>query len=472
MCKQKVWPTLVSDLHVLQEQRELRVQPRLSIEVWPGEGRQSSGGFLHNLKQRSPAWQSFLFPKFRLPLPSPASPPCPPLLTSEVVWVCFVAVGTVGSWCLLFCWRISFGEAGAGISCFPEVLTGPLLVESLSLHSHCLLCQHSGLIVTSCAQASLCWCPLIARATKHNHTGGINPISSTICSLVGLLLGFLKEQEINGWLGGCTPWSSPSLVFFVFYFGLFVSFPFHCLPLSFCCQSAVLTQRWLWSAADTVDLKGQMASQGSAHSCSMWPFHGLPTCLCCGWGWERVTLVSLFYINMSFCKYVTVWNYFVPVYIVWGLWIFLYQCKCFLYISARIISCFTHFLVDAEMFCMVSCSHNTGLDLILLWNSSWLLLGFIFCQLVQAVKILFPPTLLHCPGSSRLLPGPVPHWHTTTYNMPVVPYSSLWWLSVSVGQLVNGQVHQGLRGGGWDTSLEKKTRFSSSLEIVSLLHDL
>lgn len=118
-------------------------------------------------------------------------------------------------------------------------------------------------------------------------------------------------------------------------------FPLLCLPLSSCCLSAVLAQHWLWSAADTVDLKVQMASQGSAHSQSVWPFHGLPACLYRAWGWERVNLVLLFYINMSFCKYVTVWNYFVPVYIVWGLWIFLYQCKYFLYISARIIWCFT-----------------------------------------------------------------------------------------------------------------------------------
>lgn len=46
--------------------------------------------------------------------------------------------------------------------------------------------------------------------------------------------------------------------------------------------SQLYAQHWLWSAADTVDLKGQMASQGSAHSRCMWPFHGLPTCLCCG----------------------------------------------------------------------------------------------------------------------------------------------------------------------------------------------
>lgn len=56
-------------------------------------------------------------------------------------------------------------------------------------------------------------------------------------------------------------------------------FPLLCLPLSSCCLSAILAQHWLWSAADTVDLKVQMASQGSAHSQSVWPFHGLPACL-------------------------------------------------------------------------------------------------------------------------------------------------------------------------------------------------
>lgn len=61
--------------------------------------------------------------------------------TSEVLWVCFVAMGTVGSWYLLFCWKFSFGEVGTGITCFPKVLLAPpsLLVKPLSLRSCCLL---------------------------------------------------------------------------------------------------------------------------------------------------------------------------------------------------------------------------------------------------------------------------------------------------------------------------------------------
>lgn len=50
LCDQKVCPALVLNLHVLQEQSELCGQSRLSR---PGEGKQSSRGFMHDLKQRS-----------------------------------------------------------------------------------------------------------------------------------------------------------------------------------------------------------------------------------------------------------------------------------------------------------------------------------------------------------------------------------------------------------------------------------
>lgn len=142
-----------------------------SMEIWHGEGRQSSGGFTHGLKQRSPAWQSSLSSKLRLWFPSLAFPTCSPKLYSLLrpsgfallpwgLWdlgACVFAEGfhLQGSWNQLLPWG-TYNPSPCRAS-FPALLPSPLSARQTVCH---LLCR--GITV--------CCCPLIARATKQLST--------------------------------------------------------------------------------------------------------------------------------------------------------------------------------------------------------------------------------------------------------------------------------------------------------------
>lgn len=80
--------------------------------------------------------------------------------------------------------------------------------------------------------------------------------------------------------------------------------------------------------------------------------------------------------------------------------------------------------------------------------------------------MLFPSTLLHCPGkSSRLLPGPVPRWHTTTcLRCPTVRYGDFprRQQAASVSGTARQWTSSSVAAGGADgTHLLEKTDFLS-----------